>query len=78
MKHKILSNVCYEGLFYTILHKRDSWNCPLYGVARCPLFRGFLCNAIYGETIGTIRSVRYNTGVHYSGVSAKRGSTVRI
>ena len=46
MKHKILGNFCYEGLYYTILHKQDSWNCLLYGEARCPLFRGFLCIAV--------------------------------
>ena len=68
-------NPRYEGLFYTILHKRDCWNCQFYGVARCLLFRGFLR---IGEMIRTIRSVCYVVGVCYSGVSANRGSTVLL
>ena len=47
-----------------------------YGVARFPLFRGFLLIAVYEETIVSIRSVRFIAGVRYSGVFAKRGSTV--
>ena len=57
-------------------YKQDCWNIPLNRVARCPLFRGSLCIAVYGETIGTIRSVHYIVCVCYSRASAKRGSTV--
>ena len=39
----------------------DCEKCPLYGVAGCPLFRGFI--EVYGETIGTFRIVRYIVGV---------------
>ena len=32
--------------------------CPLYRAAGCPLFRGFYCIRVYGETIGTFDIVR--------------------
>ena len=51
-------------------------NCPLYGVAGCPLFRGCLSIEVNGRAVGTFRIVRYIVGVRYSGVSVKRGSTV--
>ena len=54
----------------------DRENCPLYGVAGCPLFRGCLSIEVDGRAIGTFRIVRYIVGVSYSGVSVKRGSTV--
>ena len=56
----------------------DRENCPLYGVAGCPLFRGYLSIEINGRAIGTFRIVRYIVGVRYSGVSVKRGSTVKL
>ena len=31
--------------------------CPLYGVAGCPPFRGFQCIEVYGEAIGTVRYI---------------------
>ena len=37
--------------------------CPLYGVAGCPLFRGFKSIEVYGQTIRTFRIVRYIVGV---------------
>ena len=54
----------------------DRENCPLYGVAGCPLFRGCLSIEVNGSAIGSSRIVRYIVGVRYSGVSVKRGSTV--
>ena len=54
----------------------DRENCPLYGVAGCPLFRGYLSIEVNGRAIVTFRIVRYIVGVRYSGVSVKRGSTV--
>ena len=54
----------------------DRENCPLYGVAGCPLFRGCLSIEVNGRAIGTFRIDRYIVGVSYSGVSVKRGSTV--
>ena len=39
--------------------------CPLYGVARCPLFRGYLSIEVNGMTAGTFRIVRYIVGVRY-------------
>ena len=50
--------------------------CPLYGVTGCPLFRGCLSIEVNGRAVGTFRIVCYIMGVHYSGVSIKRGSTV--
>ena len=29
--------------------------CPLYGIARCPYFRGFQSMGIYGSVFGTAR-----------------------
>ena len=37
----------------------DCENCPLYGVAGCPLFRGCLSIEVNGRTVGTFRIVRY-------------------
>ena len=56
----------------------DRENCPLYGVAGCPLFRGCLSIEVNGRAIRTFRIVLYIVGVHYSGVSVKRGSTVSV
>ena len=50
--------------------------CPLYGIERCPLFRGCFTIGVYGDTIRTWESVRYKGGVRSSEVSVKRGSTV--
>ena len=63
---------------YSLLRrlKRDQSKCPLYGIAGCPLFRGCFTIGVYGATIRTWVSVRYNGGVRSSGVSVKRGSTV--
>ena len=47
----------------------------------CPLFRGCLSievNGKSGRTVGTFRIVHYIMGVHFSGVSVRRGSTVKI
>ena len=54
----------------------DRENCPLYGVAGCPLFRGCLSIEVNERVVGTFIIVRYIVGVRYSGVSVKRGSTV--
>ena len=43
----------------------DGERCPFYGVAGCPLFRGFQCIEVYVYTIRTVTSVRYNVGVHH-------------
>ena len=51
----------------------DRDNCPLYGVAGCPLFRGCLSIEVNGMPVGTFRIVRYIVGVRYSGVSAIQG-----
>ena len=45
----------------------DRENCPLYGVAGCPLFRGCLSIEVNGRTVGTFRIM----GVCFSGVSIK-------
>ena len=53
-------------LVFSIAHAQTGPNqCPLYGVAGCPLFRGFQCMEVYGEAIGTFRIVRYIVGVRY-------------
>ena len=38
------------------------WNCSLYGVAGCPLFRGCLSTEVNGRTVWTFRSARYIMG----------------
>ena len=58
------------------MHNWDHENCPFYGVAECPLFRGCLSIEVNGKTVGAFRIVRYIMGVCFSGVSIKRGSTV--
>ena len=54
----------------------DAKTCPLYGIERCPLFRGCFTIGVYEATIRTWESVRYRQGVRSSEVSVKRGSTV--
>ena len=49
----------------------DRENCPLYGVAGCPLFKGCLSIEVNGSTVGTFRIVRYIMCVRFSGVSVK-------
>ena len=58
------------------MYNWDRKNCPLYGVAGCPLLRGCLNIEVNGRAVGTFRIVCYIVGVRYSGVSVKRGSTV--
>ena len=58
------------------MYNWDHENCPLYGVAECPLFRGCLCIEVNGMAVGAFRVVCYIVGVRYSGVSVKQGSTV--
>ena len=65
-----------SGSLSTAAYSWDRENCPLYGVAGCPLFRGCLSIEVNGRAIGTFRIVHYIVGVRYSGVSVKRGSTV--
>ena len=38
--------------------------------------QGLLSIEVNGRAVGTFRIVNYIVGVHYSGVSIKRGSTV--
>ena len=35
------------------MYNWDRENCPLYGVAGCPLFRGCLSIEVNGRTVGT-------------------------
>ena len=65
-----------RGCYVLFVCNWDREKCLPYRVAGCPLFRGFQCVDVYGETIGTFRIVRYVVGVNCSGVSVKRGSTV--
>ena len=41
----------------------DSENCPLCGVAGCPLFRDCLCIEVNGRTVRTFGIDRYIIGV---------------
>ena len=41
------------------MYNWDRENCPLYGVAGCPLFRGCLSIEVNGRTVRTFRFVRY-------------------
>ena len=65
-----------RGRLVLLAYNWDHENCPLYGVAGCTLFRGFLSIEVNGRTVRTFRIVHYIVGVRYSGVSVKRGSTV--
>ena len=69
-------NECLLNLGHRVLlaYNLDHENCLLYRVAGCLLFRG--CLEVDGMTVGTFRIVCYIMGVHFSGVSVKRGSTV--
>ena len=58
--------------------ERDQNKCPLYGIAGCPLLRGFEYIEVYGSTIRTFRIVRYIAGVRRWGVSVKQDSTVQL
>ena len=40
-------------------------SCPLYGVARCPPFRGCLSIEVNGRTVGTFGIVCYIVGVRF-------------
>ena len=42
------------------------------------VIQGCLSIEVNGKTVGTFRIVRYIVGVHYWGVSVKRGSTVQV
>ena len=65
-----------RGCWVVLAYNWDRENCPLYGVAGCPLFRGCLSIEVNGRTVGTFRIARYIIDVRFSGVSVKRGSTV--
>ena len=67
-----------RGRRVLLVYNLDRKNCPLYGVAGCPLFRGCLSIEVNGRTVGTFRIVCYIMGVRFSGVSVKRGSTVYV
>ena len=43
----------------------DRESCPLYGVAGCPLFRGYLSIEVNGRTVGTFGIVRYIVDVRF-------------
>ena len=59
-----------------LVYNWDREKCPLYGVAGCPIFRGYLSIEVNGRTVGTFKIVHYIMGVCYSGVSVKWGFTV--
>ena len=61
------------GSWVLLANNRDHENCPLYGVAGCPLFRGCLSTEVNERIVGTFRIVRYIMSVR---LSVKRGSTV--
>ena len=52
-----------QGRLVLLAYNWDRENCPLYGVAGCPLFRGCLSIEVNGSAIGTFRIVRYIVGV---------------
>ena len=60
--NKLITCPLRKGFFYAEMHL-GSLYCPLYGVTRCPLWRGSECTEVYGETIGTRKFVRYIAGV---------------
>ena len=52
-----------RGRKVLLAYNWDRENCPLYGVAGCPLFRGCLSTKVNGMTVGTFRIVHYIVGV---------------
>ena len=66
-----------RGRCILLAYNWDRENCPLYGVAGCPLFRGCLSIEVNGRAILTFRIVRHIVGVRYSRVSVKWGSTAK-
>ena len=52
----------------------NSW--LLYGIARCPLFRGLVTVEVYVSSIRTRAFGRYIADGRCSGVAVKRGFTV--
>ena len=56
-----LNRDCY--VLFTYNWDRES--CSLYGVARCPLFRGCLSIEVNGRTVRTFGIVHYIVGVRF-------------
>ena len=54
----------------------DRENCPLYGVARCPLFRGCLSIEVNGRAVGTFRTVRYRP--FHMGVASRLATDIYV
>ena len=52
-----------RGRLVLFAYNWDHKNCPLYGVAGCPLFRGCLSIEVNGGTVRTFRIVCYIVGV---------------
>ena len=65
----------YEGDLY-YCWQVGAKTCSLYGIARCPLFRGCFTIGVYGARLQTWVSVRHNECVRSSEVSVKRCSTL--
>ena len=53
-----------EANFNGALVRWGPSRCPLYGVQRHPLLRGFKCISIMGSSIGGSETVCYRGGVH--------------
>ena len=72
---KVLRTPLNRGCHVNLLaYNWDRENCPLYGVAGCPLFRASI--EMNGRRVGTFIIVHYIMGVCFSEVSVKRDSTV--
>ena len=53
----------FRGKFYWAFVRWGSSRCPLYGVQRHPLLRGFKCISIMGSSIGGSETVCSRGGV---------------
>ena len=52
-----------RGRWVLFKYNWDHESRPLYRVARCLLFRGYLSIEVNGKTVGTFRIVRYIMGI---------------
>ena len=57
-----------RGRWVLFAYNWDHKNCPLYGVAGFPLFRGCLSTEVNGRTVGSFRIVHYIVGVRCWGM----------
>ena len=50
------------------MYSWDRKSCPLYGVTRCPLFRGCLSIEVNGKTVGVGTKIDWPVGLSHHSV----------